>query len=68
MIQKHFVGFYLMPIYAESKVLEKLDERLVGLLKGKTCFHIKQLDDELLKQIDKSLQLGLDHYKKMGWV
>ena len=43
-LQKDFVGFYYMPVYMEPGVKKKLAPELVKLLKGKSCFHVKEFD------------------------
>lgn len=63
-IQKGFVGLYLMHVYAEPTMLEKIPEDLRKRLKGKSCFHISKLDDKLLKQIEKTVKEGYNYYKK----
>jgi hypothetical protein len=67
-IQKSYVGFYFMPIYAETDLKEVFKPELLKLLKGKSCFHIKKLDDELKSQIREALELGFELYKERGWV
>ena len=67
-MQKKYVGFYYMPIYVESKLRTEIKPELLKKLKGKSCFHLQQLDDEMLKQIRDALRLGLELYKKRGWV
>lgn len=67
-IQKNHVGFYYMPVYAEPDIKKIFDPNLLKLLKGKACFHIKKLDDELLRQIEESLAEGYKLYKEKEWV
>jgi hypothetical protein len=67
-IQKDYVGFYFMPVYAEPKVKGLFKPELLKLLKGKSCFHVKTLDDELTVQIRQALAEGFEQYKKRGWV
>ena len=67
-IQSNFVGFYYMPIYVDKNLKESLDPELLKLLKGKSCFHIKKLDDKLEAQIDKALAIGFELYKEKGWI
>ncbi len=50
-IQKGYVGFYYMPVYAETGLKTGFAPELLKLLKGKSCFHIKRLGPELLAQI-----------------
>ena len=63
--QKGYIGFYYAP---PAAVKAKLSPRLLGLLKGKSCFHVKSLDAELLADIKAALDLGLKHYQREGWV
>jgi len=67
-LQKGYVGFYFMPIYIEPDLKKKLPGALTQLLKGKTCFHIKKLDDELLEHIEIALDEGVKNYKRRGWL
>jgi len=66
--QKSFVGFYYLPVYTEPSLGAALSPALLKLLKGKSCFHVKTLDGGLLEQIRGALELGLDDYRKRGWV
>ena len=67
-IQKSYVGFYYMPVYAEPEVKQLFKPELLKLLKGKSCFHIKKLTPELLDQIESALQAGYVLYKQRGWI
>jgi hypothetical protein len=67
-IQKSYVGFYFMPIYADTDLKELFGPKLISLLKGKSCFHIKELDVELIAEIKVALKYGLDLYVERGWV
>lgn len=67
-IQKSYVGFYFMPVYAEPDMKQVFDEDLLKLLKGKSCFHIKKLDELLLSHIEDALAEGFKIYKEKDWV
>lgn len=67
-IQKDYVGFYFMPVYGAPEMKVLFAPRLLGLLKGKSCFHIRRLDDELREQVRQALQEGFSMYQKRGWV
>jgi len=67
-IQSNYVGFYYMPIYTDTSLKNVFEPELLNTLKGKSCFHIKELDTKLEKQIAKALKLGYDLYKKRGWI
>ena len=67
-IQKSYVGFYFMPVYAEPDLKTVFQPGLLKLLKGKSCFHIRRLDDALLAQVNDALRIGFELYRKNGWV
>jgi len=67
-IQKGYVGFYFMPVYAETDLKPVFAPELLKLLRGKSCFHIKKLTPELLGQIKSALQIGYEVYQARGWV
>ena len=67
-IQKNFVGFYFMPVYVDTQIKDIFAPELLKLFKGKSCFHIKKLDDQLLEQIEKALRAGFELYQQRGWV
>jgi hypothetical protein len=67
-IQSKYVGLYYMPIYTDSELKEVFKPELLSLLRGKSCFHVKKLDNELEKQIKEALKVGYNLYKKRGWI
>ena len=66
--QKDFVGFYYMPVYMSPQLKKEISPRLLKLLKGKSCFHVKEVDGELLSEIKSALDVAVKQYKKNGWV
>ncbi|MBD3169680.1 MAG: DUF1801 domain-containing protein [candidate division Zixibacteria bacterium] len=67
-IQSKYVGFYYMPIYVDASLKDVFEPDLLKLLKGKSCFHVKTLDDKLEGQIEDALESGYELYKKRGWI
>ncbi len=68
-IQSNYVGFYFMPIYADPERMKRtLHPDLLKLLKGKSCFHIKKTDKDLLRHIQQALAEGYSMYKDRDWV
>ncbi|MCU0485319.1 MAG: DUF1801 domain-containing protein [Anaerolineales bacterium] len=67
-IQKSYVGFYFMPVYIETELKTIFQPELLRLLKGKSCFHIKKLDEALLGQIEAALKTGFELYQQRGWI
>jgi hypothetical protein len=68
MIQRGYVGFYFMPVYAIEGVKHNLKPELIKFLKGKSCFNIKKNDPVILIQVKEALELGYLCYEKSGWV
>ncbi|HET6932328.1 MAG TPA: hypothetical protein VFI45_18515 [Candidatus Acidoferrum sp.] len=67
-LQKGYVGFYLMCIYMNEPVKKKISPALLKLLKGKTCFYLKGLDASLEKDIEAALEEGAKYYRVREWV
>ena len=54
-IQSSYVGFYYMTIYTDTNLQNVFKPGLMKLLKGKSCFHIRDLDPILKQQIMRAL-------------
>lgn len=67
-VKSSYIGFYFMPIYIEPAISEKIENNLLKLLKGKSCFHIKSIDQLLIKQITHALKVGYDYYLEKKFV
>jgi hypothetical protein len=67
-IQSAYVGFYYMPIYDDSSLKNVFHPDLMKLLKGKSCFHVKKLDEDLEKHIEFALEKGYELYLKRDWI
>jgi len=68
LVQKGYVGFYYMPVYADPKVKELIKPELLKCLKGKACFHIKKYDPEILSQIKDALSVGYNIWHSRKWL
>jgi hypothetical protein len=67
-LQKGYVGFYLMCIYMNEPVKKKISPALLKVLKGKSCFYLKCLDASLERDIEAVLEAGTKYYRQHGWV
>lgn len=66
---KSFVGFYFMPMYVEPEKMKKvISSNLLSKLKGKSCFHIKEINLKLNKEIKQALSAGFKEYQLKAWV
>ena len=62
------VRFYFFPTYTHKEKIGELPAQLQKCLKGKSCFHIKKLDDSLESDIKDLIQTGIELYQKDGWL
>ncbi len=67
-LYKTYVGFYYMPVYAEPEIKRVFPAELLALLKGKSCFHVKALDERLIGEVRDALDFGFKAYQERGWV
>ncbi len=67
-LQKGYVGLYLMCVYMNKEAQKKMPPNLMKLLKGKSCFHVKKLDDGLRADIETALVMGTAAYRERGWL
>ena len=62
------VRFYFYPAYTHPEEFENISDRLKKFKKGKSCFHIKYLDEELENEIKQIISKAIDVYRKEGWL
>jgi len=63
------VVVHYLPLYTnEEEVIKQLSPELLKQLKAKTCFHIEATDKETMKGIKQAMKVGIDVYKKNGWL
>lgn len=68
LVQKGYVGLYFMPVYADPSLKAQIHPQLLKCLKGKSCFHIRKNDPELMQQIKEALKIGYEDFTRKGWV
>ena len=66
-LQKGYVGFYMMGVYSNPVLKKKLSPGLLKALKGKSCFHLTALDAQLKKDLETALDASAEIYKERGW-
>lgn len=60
------VRFYFFPTYTHKEQLGELPENLQKALKGKSCFHIKKMDDQLENNLRALVKRSIELYQKDG--
>jgi hypothetical protein len=66
--QKDYIGFYFMPVYTVPELREKLPATLLRMLKGKACFHVKDLTADIRNAIEEALSIGVHAYQENDWL
>jgi len=61
------IRLYFFPLYTHVADFE-LSPDLQKSLKGKTCFHIKKLSDDLIEEIKAMIATGVNLYEKDGLI
>ena len=62
------IRFYFYPAYTHPTQFEDISPELAKLKKGKSCFHIKYLDDELETELTELIAKAIAVYQKEGWL
>lgn len=61
------VRLYFFPVYTHADEIKSLmSEPVAKLLKGKSCFHIKKMDDEIRENLKIIIAKGVELYQKEG--
>jgi hypothetical protein len=65
--RKDSVTFHFFPSYMNTE-LKEVAPSLYNCLKGKTCFHFKQLEQINEEELNALLAKGLEAWKKAGYM
>lgn len=60
------VRLYFFPIYTHVDEFDVLSESLQKFKKGKSCFHVKFLNDELVAELSDLFRKGIELYQQDG--
>lgn len=61
------IRFYFFPLYTHrDQLIDTLSDELQKALKGKTCFHIKTLSEDMKKDLTQLVAAGVKIYQKDG--
>jgi len=67
LVPKHKdVRFYFYPAYSHSDQFDNLSQTLTMFKKGKSCFHVKFLNEELETELKEMISKGILLYQKDG--
>jgi hypothetical protein len=57
---------YFFPIYTDTADFADISPELRKCLKGKSCFHIKKMDEQLEQDIKAMIDKGIEVYRAKG--
>ena len=58
------IRLYFFPIYTDQNEFDWISNDLRKCLKGKSCFHIKKMDEALHEEIERMIAKGVEVYVK----
>jgi len=67
-IQKHYVSYYLMPVYINLALLKTTSPALKKRMQGKSCFNFSSLDEALFAELARLTEAGFRDYQEQGYV
>jgi hypothetical protein len=62
-VGKHYVSFYLMPVYASPELDASISPELRRRRQGKACFNFTNVDDALLAELDALAARGIPGFR-----
>jgi hypothetical protein len=64
-INKHYVSYHLMPVYANKALRDSLSPSLKKRMQGKSCFNFTTVDPGQLKELAAITKKGIAGFKKL---
>ena len=58
------IRLYFFPIYTHPEYFTDITDNLKKMLKGKSCFHLKNVEDSTMDEIRGMIKKGVELYKK----
>lgn len=65
-IGKHYVSFYLMPIYVYPEFTDEISPELQKRRQGKSCFNFTRVDDQLVTELARLTSAGFARFQADG--
>ena len=67
-IGKAYVGYHLMPVYGNPKLLENYSPELRARMQGKSCFNFKTIDEDLFDELDRLTGASIAAFRNAGFL
>lgn len=62
------IRFYFFPIYTHADHFTEVSPELLKALKGKSCFHLKNVSEEMMEEIKDMIEKGVLLYESDGLI
>jgi hypothetical protein len=63
-VGKRYVSLYLMPVYAEPRLLDGASPALLHRQQGKSCFTFTTIDEPLMAELEAIIAGGVPRYEE----
>ena len=67
-INKNYVSYHLMPVYVQPDLLASLSPELKRRMHGKSCFNFTSVEPQLVQELARLTEAGLQKYKDAGYI
>jgi hypothetical protein len=62
-VGKRYVSLYLMPVYAEPRLMDTASPALLRRKQGKSCFNFTSVDESLMTELEGIVAVGMPRYE-----
>jgi hypothetical protein len=62
-VGKHYVSFYLMPVYASAELSDGISPALANRRQGKSCFNFTRVDEPLFVELEGLAAAGIPAFR-----
>ena len=67
-VGKSYVSYHLMGVSGNPKLLEECSAELRARMQGKSCFNFTEIDESLIKELDRLTIQSLTGMRKAGYI
>ena len=61
--RKHYVSYFLMPVYAAPRLVQSLSPALKKRMHGLSCFNFTAIDPDQITELSKLTKAGIDAFR-----
>jgi hypothetical protein len=61
--RKHYVSYFLMPVYAAPRLVQSLSPRLKKRMHGLSCFNFTTIDPDQIKELSRLTKAGIEAFR-----